>query len=156
MERVYSGVVSSRGLWLMLLISELNGLVTWATEIGLAYLVAKTQQIYIIACPELWALEGHILVVRIALYGLRTSGLRWHEWFAACLSTEVFESCKAEPDLRIRPAADHSCYSLGEQYDVSTLHSSRWEPMQNSITVWLASPTSSSSFKLQVLDNSAL
>ena len=49
-ESVHSGVRSLRGL---ILIADLNGLVTQATDFGSAYLEAKTQeQIYITADPE--------------------------------------------------------------------------------------------------------
>jgi hypothetical protein len=65
---------------------ELNGLDLWATDIGNAYLEAKTSELlFIIAGPEFGDLEGHMLVLYKALYGLRSSGLRWHERFSACL-----------------------------------------------------------------------
>jgi hypothetical protein len=47
-------------------------------------------------------LTGHYLVIVKALYGLRTSGLRWHERFANCLHNEGFSPCKAEPDIWMR------------------------------------------------------
>ena len=37
-----------------------------------------------------------------ALYGLRTSGLRWHEKLAAHLRAMGFSPCKAEPDIWMR------------------------------------------------------
>ena len=73
-ESVYSGVVSLRGLRLILFLSELNGLETWSTDIGNAYLEAVTKEkVFIIAGPEFGKLEGHVLVVYKALYGLRSS-----------------------------------------------------------------------------------
>jgi hypothetical protein len=57
-------------------LSELNGLNLWATDIGNAYLEAKTSELlFIIASPEFGDLEGHMLVIYKALYGLRSSGL---------------------------------------------------------------------------------
>ena len=86
LESVYSGVVSLRGLRLLIFIAELNKLETWATDIGNAYLEAYTdEKVYIIAGPEFGKLEGHILIIQKALYGLRTSGVRWHERLADCL-----------------------------------------------------------------------
>lgn len=112
-DSVYSGVVSLRGLRIMLFLAELNDLEVWATDIGNAYLEAKTQEkLYIIAGPEFGKLHGHILIIDKALYGLRSSGKRWHERFADCLRKEGFESCKIEPDLWIRPAEDKSCYEM--------------------------------------------
>ncbi len=55
----------------------------WATEIGNAYLEpAMQEKVYVIAGPKFGDLEGHTLIIFKALYGLRTSGLHWHECFA--------------------------------------------------------------------------
>mmetsp|Transcript_13186 Transcript_13186/g.23919 ORF Transcript_13186/g.23919 Transcript_13186/m.23919 type:complete len:235 (-) Transcript_13186:1278-1982(-) len=77
LDSVYSGVVSLRGLRLLVFLAELNGLDTWATDIGNAYLEALTlESVFIVAGPEFGEREGHTLVIYKALYGLRTSGLR--------------------------------------------------------------------------------
>ena len=103
LESVYSGVVSLQGLRTIIFLAELNGLQTWATDIGNACLEAKTKEkVYIIAGPEFGEREGHALVVYKALYGLRTSGLRWHERFADCLKDMGFFPSKAEPDIWMR------------------------------------------------------
>jgi len=107
LESVYSGVVSLRGIRLLTFVSELNGLELWATDIGNAYLEARTKElVYIVAGPEFGDREGPILVIEKALYGLRTSGLRWHERLADCLRAEGFTPCKAEPDIWMRPNGD--------------------------------------------------
>src|SRR5687768_17921135 len=60
MDSVYSGVVSLRGLRMFLFISELNGLIVWATDVGSAYLEAFTNEmVCIIAGPEFENLQGH-------------------------------------------------------------------------------------------------
>ena len=52
----------------------------WSTDIGNAYLKAYTsKKLYIITGPEFGELEGHILIISKALYGLKTSRLRWHQ-----------------------------------------------------------------------------
>ena len=52
-DSVYSGVVTLRGLRLLIFLAELNGLHTWATDIGNAYLEAVTsEKVCIIAGPE--------------------------------------------------------------------------------------------------------
>jgi len=80
LDSVYSGVVSLCGLCLLVFLAELNDLDVWTTDIGNAYLEAETQEkVYIIAGPEFGDLEGHTLIIFKALYGLRTSGLCWHE-----------------------------------------------------------------------------
>jgi len=61
-DSVYSGAVSLRGLRIMLFLAELNQLDVWASDIGNAYLEAKTKEkLYIIAGPEFGKLQGHIL-----------------------------------------------------------------------------------------------
>ena len=80
---------------------------TWQGDIGNAYLEAVTQeQIFIIAGPEFGDLEGHILVIYKALYGLRTSGLRWHERFADTMRDMGFFPCKADGDVWMRLNSD--------------------------------------------------
>ena len=50
LESVYSGVVTLRGLRMVIFLAELNGLDLWATDIGNAYLEAETKEkVYIIA-----------------------------------------------------------------------------------------------------------
>ena len=91
LDSVYSGVVSLRGLRTLVFLAELNGLDIWATDIGNAYLEAETKEcVYIIAGAEFGTLEGHTFVIFKALYGLRTSGLCWHEHFADCLRDGIF------------------------------------------------------------------
>jgi hypothetical protein len=110
-ESVYSGVVSLRGLRLMLFLAELNKLDSWSTDIGNAYLEAETKEkLYIIAGPEFGDREGHILIIHKALYGLKTSGKRWHERFSDCLREMGFFPCKAEPDIWMRDMGDHYEY----------------------------------------------
>ena len=102
-DSVYSSVVSLRGLRLTVFLGELNGLDIWSTDIGNAYLEAETKEnVYIIGGPEFGELEGHTLVIFKALYGLRSSGLRWHERFADTLRDMHFFPSKAEDDIWMR------------------------------------------------------
>lgn len=64
------------------------------------------EKVYIVAGPEFGELRGHTLVIFKALYGLRTSGLRWHERLADCLRDMGFVPCKAEPDIWMRRNGD--------------------------------------------------
>jgi Reverse transcriptase (RNA-dependent DNA polymerase) len=85
-ESVYSGVVSLRGIRLVVLLAELNGLELWGADVGNAYLEAETKEkVYLVGGPEFGSLERHTLLVDKALYGLRSSGLRWHERLADVL-----------------------------------------------------------------------
>ena len=52
----------------------------WGADICNAYLEATTKEkMYIIAGPEFEELQGHIVVVHKALYGFKSSGLRWSQ-----------------------------------------------------------------------------
>ena len=49
-------------------------------DVGNGYLEAKTKEkVYIVAGPEFGELQGHTLIIYKALYGLRTSGARFHD-----------------------------------------------------------------------------
>ena len=76
-DSIYSGVVSTRSLGLSIFLAKLNTIDVWGADIGNAYLEATTKEkIYIVAGPEFEELQGHILVIHKALYGLKSSGLR--------------------------------------------------------------------------------
>jgi hypothetical protein len=79
LESVYSGVVSLRGLRTCIFLGELNNMTPWATDIGNTYLEAKTtEKVYIKAGPEFGELQGNLLIIDKALYGLRLSGKAFH------------------------------------------------------------------------------
>ena len=106
-KSVYSGVVSLRGFRLLVFLAELNGLKLWATDISSAYLEAHTREkVTILAGPEFGDLKGHRLAIDRALYGLRTSGQRWHDRFSDCMKAEGFSPCRADPDIWMRPNGD--------------------------------------------------
>jgi hypothetical protein len=48
----------------------------------------------------------HVLILKKALYGLRTSGARWHDRLSDCFRELGFFPCKAEPDIWMRKAKD--------------------------------------------------
>ena len=111
LDSVYSSVVSLRGVRILAFIAELNKLELWATDIGNAYLESYTQEkVYIIAGPEFGEREGHTLIIVRALYGLKSSGLRWHQRFADVLRNMGFTPSKAEPDIWMRNMGDHYEY----------------------------------------------
>jgi Reverse transcriptase (RNA-dependent DNA polymerase) len=76
-------------------LAELSKLQLWATDIGNAYLKAyMTEKVYVIAGPEFGEREGHILIISKALYGLRSSGARWHDRIADCIRELRFFPCR--------------------------------------------------------------
>ena len=107
-ESVYSGVVSLRGLRLVVFLAELNNLQIYATDVGNAYLETYTKEkLCIIAGAEFGDLKGHTLIIVKALYGLRTSGARWHDRFADCLRKMGFVPSRAEPEIWMRLNEDN-------------------------------------------------
>jgi hypothetical protein len=97
---VYSSIVSLRGIRMLTYIAEHNGLEVWAMDIGNAYLEMFTKEkVYIIAGPEFGPLEGHTLLINKAIYGLKSSGLRWSERFSDVLVDMGFFLSKAEMDI---------------------------------------------------------
>ena len=110
-EDVYSGVVSVRSLRMVIFLAELNGLEVWGADIGNAYLEAKTQEkLYIVGDAGFGDLCGHTLVIYKALYGLRSSGKRWHERFFDVLREQGFKLSKADNDVWMRDMGDHYEY----------------------------------------------
>ena len=57
---------------------------------------------FIVAGKGVGKLEVHTLIISKALYGLKSSGLRWHEKFADTLRHMGFEISKADPDVWMR------------------------------------------------------
>ena len=67
-ESVYSGVVSLRGIRLVVFLAELNALKLWGADVGNAYLEAKTKEkVYIIGGLGFGELEGCTLIIFKAL-----------------------------------------------------------------------------------------
>ena len=102
-EAVYSSVASLHSLHYITFIAELNGHNLMQGDIGNAYLESYTQEkVCFTAGPEFGPLAGHTLVIIKALYGLRSSGLRFHEKLADTLRTMGFFPSYADPDVWMR------------------------------------------------------
>src|SRR6476620_9593700 len=95
---------------LALVVGEANGKHPMVGDIGNAYLKAFTKEkVYFVAGPEFGERAGHILVIVKALYGLRTSGLRFHKRLADALRAEDWKPLYCNADLWIK--------DVGELYD---------------------------------------
>ena len=110
-ESNYSGVVALRSIRICMLVAELNNMITKVADVGNAYLEAYTKEkVYFIAGPSFGALAGHALIIVKALYGLRSSGARFHEKFADTLRDMGYTPCKADPDVWIKDCDTHYEY----------------------------------------------
>jgi hypothetical protein len=87
----------------VIFLAELNQLELWGADVGIAYLEALTKEkVYIIGGPEFGDLAGHTPLIFNALYGLRSSGLWWHQRFADILHSMGFVQSRAESDIWMR------------------------------------------------------
>jgi len=110
-DSVYSGVVSLTGVRLVTFLAELNDLELWGTDIGNAYLESYTKEkVAFIAGGEFGALAGHTLIIVKALYGLKSSGARWHDRLFDVLRDMGFRPSKAHPDIWMRRCKGRRCY----------------------------------------------
>ena len=108
---IYSSVVSLTGLKITIFLAELNQMEIWATDVGNAYLEALTEEkVYIVAGPEFGDRHGHSLIVVKAIYGLKSSGLRWWERCSVILKDMNFFPSKAEDDIWMRDCQTHYEY----------------------------------------------
>ena len=111
-EDTYSGVVGSESVKIGFVIGDLNGLICCAGDIGSAYLNGITREkVYIIAGPEFGPkLEGKVLIIFKALYGLKSSGARFHEHLSSTLRKLGFKPSKADADLWMKDCNTHYEY----------------------------------------------
>jgi hypothetical protein len=72
----------------------------WGADVGNSYLEATTKEkVCIVVGLEFGSPEVHSLVIDCALYGLRSSGLCWHQWFSDVFRPMGFKPSKAEADV---------------------------------------------------------
>ena len=116
----YSSVVSRDSVRIALLLASLNELEVLACDIQNAYLTADCREkIYIIAGPEFGSEEGSIMVIRKALYGLKSSGAAFRAHLAETLYDLSYLPSKADPDVWIRPALKENGF---EYYEMTLVY----------------------------------
>ena len=106
-EAVYSSVATLRSLRIVIFLAELNGLNLMQGDVGNAYLESYTQdKVYFIARPEFGHHAGTSFVIEKALYGLCSSGLRFHEHLSKVLQGFDFICSHVGPDVWMRDAGN--------------------------------------------------
>lgn len=101
----YSSVVARDSVRIAMLVAALNDLDLCAADIGNAYLNANCREkIWTVAGPEFGSNQGKAMIIRKALYGLKSSGAAWRSLLASTLREMNFKSTTADPDTWIRPA----------------------------------------------------
>jgi Reverse transcriptase (RNA-dependent DNA polymerase) len=101
----YSSVVSRDSVHIgAFTIAALNNLKLLSSDIQNAYLTADChERIYCIAGPEFGSESGSIMVIKKALYGLKTSGTAFRAHLVETLYELNHTPMKADPDVWIRP-----------------------------------------------------
>ena len=89
----------------MFLVAALNGLDILGADVQNAYINAKTsKKVYMATGPEFGPNTYRAAVIVQALYGLKSSGGRWHDHLAAILMEAGFKNSKADPDVWMQKA----------------------------------------------------
>jgi hypothetical protein len=109
----YSSVVKLTSVRLLNIIAEAQGLECLAGDIGNAYLNAPTREKVYVRCGLEFGLglKGRIAIVVKSLYGLKSSGNRWHSHFANTLYSMGFQTSRYDHDVWYKLRKD------GEGYD---------------------------------------
>jgi len=102
-EDAYSSVVAPEHVRLAMLVATLNDLEQAMIDLENAYLHALTKELAYTVLPDGYGtLSGKILIFHKALYGMRTSGARFHEELSSALLSIGFQPSRADPDLWFR------------------------------------------------------
>ena len=101
----YAGVVSRESIRIALTYASLNGLDVFGADIQNAYLQAPTTEKHYIICGPEFGLEneGKIAVIVRALYGGKSAGADYWRHVRKAMEEMGFTSCKADPDVWMRP-----------------------------------------------------
>jgi hypothetical protein len=100
----YASVVSRETVRVALTLAALNDLEVKAGDVLNAYITAPiTEKVWTILGPEFGADEGKVAIIVRALYGLKSAGAAFRAHLASCMRELGYVSCKADPDLWLRP-----------------------------------------------------
>jgi len=101
--RVYSSTVKTLSVRALDVIAHRNGLKQLCGDVGNAFVNADTQEkIFCIAGPEFGDRAGCVIILKKALYGLRSSAERFHAHFANTLRSMQFKPCRHDQDVWLR------------------------------------------------------
>ena len=110
----YASVVTRESVRIAFLHAALNGLDVLACDVSNAYLNAPCKEkIWFKAGKEFGDEEGMVMIVRKALYGLKSSGNSWRQMLSSIIIEQLgYESTRADPDVYRRLATKPN----GEKY----------------------------------------
>jgi hypothetical protein len=100
----YASVVSRESVRIALTLAALNDLEVKTADIENAYLTAPVgEKIWCRLGPEFGADAGKKAIIVRALYGLKSAGASFRNHLADCMRHLGWESCKADPDVWLKP-----------------------------------------------------
>lgn len=98
-----STVVSRESVRIAFLYASLNDLDILSCDVTNAYLNAPCKEkLWLEAGPEFGSLRGSVMVVKKAVYGLRSAGNSWHITLSQTIREMGFEPSRSDPDLWMR------------------------------------------------------
>jgi hypothetical protein len=101
----YSSVVSRDSVRIALTVAALNELDILVCDIEGAYLTAKCREkVWVEAGPEFGSEVGKIIIVKMALYGLKSSGAAFRSKLAGVLHDMNYRPSLEDPDVWLRAA----------------------------------------------------
>ena len=110
-HQVCSSTVKGISVRLLHVIAHKAGLKQLVGDVSNAYVNAHTnEKVYAIAGKEFGELEGKIIIIKKALYGLATSGERWHKHFADSLLGLGFKPTRYDRDVWLRKHKSQKSY----------------------------------------------
>jgi hypothetical protein len=107
----YSLVIENLSVRLVFLAAAHQGLDIMTGDIANAFPTAPcAEKVWSKCGPEFGAQEGSIVILKRALYGLKTASRSYHEFFGDTLRRMGFQPTRADQDLWFRKATDHDGY----------------------------------------------
>jgi len=110
-HNTYSSTIQDVSIRLLQLIAVRNELSIMTGDISNAFCTAPVaEKIFSRAGVEFLDHSGCIVILKRALYGLKTASRSFHEFFAECLMHMGFTPTRADPDLWYRKSDDYEGY----------------------------------------------
>ena len=102
----YSSVVHRDSMRIAFTLAALNGLEVVARDIQNAYLNVPNEERSWMKCGPEFGPNDHSKtpIIQRALYGQKSAGAAYQRHFTSCLQHPMYESCKVDPDIWMRPA----------------------------------------------------
>ena len=121
-QNLYLSTVKTISVKLLHVIAHKKDLKQLCGDVASAYINAFTlERVYTIAGPEFGNLQGSVVLIWKALYGLQSSSECWHAHFSNTLQSIGFVPTQFDKDVWLRKSEDESYYEY-HVYSFGRLH----------------------------------